>query len=70
MYALRFSFSLGNLFLSRVSAPILRGKQNFSAMSSPTIKFLNQQEAICLDEELMGECNYKLEQLMELAGLR
>lgn len=39
-------------------------------MTSPTIRYLGQKDAIQLDEELMGECGYKLEQLMELAGLR
>nr|CAG4648142.1 EOG090X0AXR [Moina brachiata]SVE93187.1 EOG090X0AXR [Moina brachiata] len=38
-------------------------------MTSPTIRYLGQKDAIQLDEELMGECGYKLEQLMELAGL-
>ncbi len=33
-------------------------------------RYLNQSEAIKLDEELFNVCHFGVEQLMELAGLR
>ena len=40
----------------------------FSIIAAP--KYLNQIEASSIDEELFNEYNFKVEQLMELAGLR
>lgn len=33
-------------------------------------RYLNQVEAIHLDQELFNECHFGVEQLMELAGYR
>ena len=40
------------------------------ARFSTVSKYLNQTEAIIIDEELFNEYHFKVEQLMELAGLR
>lgn len=40
------------------------------AAYSTVSKYLNQQEAINIDVELFNEYHFKVEQLMELAGLR
>lgn len=72
MQALRLSLSFASLPPKRFHFTISTFKtSSFRMSSSSTVRFLSQKEAIHLDEELMGnECSYKLEQLMELAGLR
>ncbi|XP_078482432.1 NAD(P)H-hydrate epimerase-like [Ciona intestinalis] len=43
----------------------------YSTMSTkfPKLKFLNQQEAINIDQELFNEYKFSVDQLMEIAGL-
>nr|CAG4644198.1 EOG090X0AXR [Lepidurus arcticus] len=38
-------------------------------MAKNTVKYLTQTEAIQVDEELFSECQFSVDQLMELAGL-
>lgn len=43
--------------------------RNISTTSATMVKYLNQQEAIEIDQQLFNEYKYSVEQLMELAGL-
>ncbi|XP_037669732.1 NAD(P)H-hydrate epimerase isoform X1 [Choloepus didactylus] len=49
--------------------PISRGLGNPGAMASAAVKFLSQEEAQAVDEELFNEYQFSVDQLMELAGL-
>ncbi|XP_007535603.1 NAD(P)H-hydrate epimerase [Erinaceus europaeus] len=40
-----------------------------AAMASPAVKYLSQEEAQAVDEELFNEYQFSVDQLMELAGL-
>ena len=44
-------------------------KRNFSIDSVKMVRYLSQQEAIDIDQELFNVYKYSVDQLMELAGL-
>ncbi|TKR94716.1 hypothetical protein L596_008971 [Steinernema carpocapsae] len=47
----------------------LRSFSTTSKMASPSVKYLTQQEAINVDQELFNDYKFSVDQLMELAGL-
>ncbi|XP_065072478.1 NAD(P)H-hydrate epimerase [Ochlerotatus camptorhynchus] len=66
---------LKNIFCDLVKIKQLRQPTAFSALyrtiftTIDKMKYLNQQEAISVDEELFNEYKFSVDQLMELAGL-
>lgn len=56
--------------VSLVNKQAAVGFMTFSGHFSSMPRYLNQQEATQIDEELFNECNFSVDQLMELAGLR
>lgn len=72
--AFNFKLSFGNIapaFHFIHKRRIMTSSETSSStkdVSHVKIKYLSQQEAIKLDEELFNECSYSVDQLMELAG--
>lgn len=63
----KLGFCLKSLSLSAKQVQAASTSPPMSAR--PSIKYLNQQEAISLDQELFEEFGFSVDQLMELAGL-
>ncbi|XP_069846297.1 NAD(P)H-hydrate epimerase [Dipodomys merriami] len=47
----------------------LSGRRGSEVMASPAVKYLSQEEAQAVDQELFNEYQFSVDQLMELAGL-
>lgn len=66
-----FTAVKNNIILLRNNVSRVKSKALFIAVNVWTMpRYLNQLEAIRLDEELFNVCHFGVEQLMELAGLR
>jgi NAD(P)H-hydrate epimerase len=55
--------------LTLLQRPIHHLRRQIVRLSSTMVKFLGQEEAIAVDQELFNEYRFSVDQLMELAGL-